>query len=139
MSLRSMERELACQRQQVIIEPIAEAFCEAWEITAAGETFDPRVQADPYQPLPELTVRVAQTTLADIDLLRAVAEAGALVLATGPIMAYLAQCRRDHSTPDPRRVVLAIVHGFGETRVKKPGKTCRCLAKVVLVPLINND
>ena len=113
MSLRSMERELACQRQQVIIEPIAEAFCDAREQTAAGEIFDPRYQPDPYQPLPEITVRVAQTTLADIDLLRAVTEAGALIL--------------------------AIVDGFGETRVTKPGKTCRCLAKVPLVPLINDD
>ena len=139
MSLRSMERELACQRQQVIIEPIAEAFCDAWEQTAAGEIFAPRYQPDPYQPLPEITVRVAQTTLADIDLLRAVTEAGALILAPGPVTHYLAQCRRDKRTPDPRRIVLAIVHGFGETRVTKPGKTCRCLAKVLLVPLINDD
>ena len=139
MSLRSLERQLVCQRQQVIITPIAEAFCEAWEQTAAGESFDPRAQDDPYQPLPALPVRVAQTTLADIDLLRAVTDAGALILAAGPIVAYLAECRRDNRIPDPRRIVLAIVHGFGETRVKTTGKTCRCIAKVPLVPLLKND
>lgn len=138
MSLRSIERELACQRQQVLIRPIAEAFCEAWAATAAGQPYDPIANANPYEPMPQLKTRIALTTLADIDLMRAVTDAGALILATGPITSYLAQCRRAHRTPDPERVILAIVHGYGETHIRSKHQKCRCIAKVPLVPLIDD-
>ena len=109
--LRTMERQLACQRAQVIITPIAEDFAEAWE-QAFNENLRP----------PDA-----------IDFFRVIAKAGVATIVATPLVSYLDGCLSDRRIPDPGRVVVAIVHGFSETRFP-PRERCRCIAHRRLVP-----
>jgi hypothetical protein len=114
--LRTIERQIACQRAQVILTPIAEAFAQRWEVALASGT-----------PIPT-----------DLDILFESTSHGVAPLAPNPVLHYLGRCRRDNLAPDPQRIVLAIVHGYAETHITTTGKTCRCLARIPLVPLTNN-
>lgn len=108
-ALRSMERQLVCQRLQVLAAPVAEAFAETWDrALISGE------------PLPD-----------ELDLARSLAKEEVPLLAATPLFSYLMQCRKDKRTPDPDRMVLTIVHGFGEMRYPL-SKHCRCPAKMAL-------
>ena len=107
--LRTLERALACQRAQVILAPIAESFADTWQ----------QALADGAEPQDGL------------DLLRAVTTAGVRPLAPGPVISYLDHCRRGQDPPDPDRLVMALVHGFGASRFARNAH-CRCLARCPL-------
>ena len=107
--LRAIERQLVCQRMQVLAMPIAENFVETWE--QALENGD---------RLPD-----------ELDLVQALAKEEVPLLTATPLFSYLNQCKRDRTTPDPGRMVLTIVHGFAEMRLSK-NKHCRCPAKMPL-------
>ncbi len=99
--IRALERALVCQRAQVLIEPVAMDFIDAWEQALDGET-----------PLPD-----------ELDLIGAVGAKRVPILTLGPLQSYLEQCRRDRRVPDLDRVVETIVHGYLQTRLKT---RCRC-------------
>ena len=75
--LRTMERQLACQRAQVIITPIAEDFAEAWE-----HAFDEDVRP------PDA-----------IDFFGAMAKAGVGTIVATPLVSYLDGCLSDRRIP----------------------------------------
>jgi hypothetical protein len=99
--LRALERALACQRAQVIAEPIVEQFIEEWAaaLETGGNLPDPIALAQEIQ-----SRRVP-------------------VLTFTPLTSYLAQCQRDHRIPDPQRLTHAIIHGYLEMHLKP---TCAC-------------
>ncbi len=109
--LRTLERLLVCQRAQVLIGPIAEAFIDAWQ-QALDQDVDP----------PD-----------ELDLVQAVAAEGVPVLALSPLESYLDQCRRDRRVPHPGRIVQVLVHGFAESRLRF-ARTCACPDHLPLAP-----
>lgn len=99
--LRALERTFACQRGEVIVEPIVEIFVEEWADAL-----------DSGNPLPD-----------PIALAQKVIKHGVPVLTVTPLNSYLAQCKRDDRIPDLERVTQTIIHGFLEMRMKKK---CDC-------------
>lgn len=102
--IRSLERQLACQRAQVIVSPIAEDFVEAWE----------------------LSLEAGKPPADTLELIQVVVAKGIAVLAAGPLVTYLDRCRLDGEVPTPEYIVEAIVHGYALSKrvIQKP---CRCL------------
>ena len=92
--LHPLERQLACQRAQIIVEPIAEAFAETWQQAL-----------DDDDPLPD-----------ELDLVRAAVAQGVPVLAPISVFSYLRQCEKDRRVLDIDRLIETIVHGFAEIR-----------------------
>ena len=99
--LRALERVFACQRGEVIIEPIVEIFVEKWADAL-----------DSGNPLPD-----------PIDLAQQVIKHGVPVLTVTPLNSYLAQCKRDDSIQDQDRITQTIIHGYLEIRGKRK---CGC-------------
>jgi hypothetical protein len=99
--LRALERLFACQRGEVIVEPIVEEFVEQWADALDGGN-----------PLPD-----------PIDLAQKAIKHGVPVLTTTPLNSYLAQCKRDDSIPEAQRITQTIIHGFLEMRMKT---RCAC-------------
>jgi hypothetical protein len=112
--LRTIERQLACQRAQVTVMPIAETFVDAWE-HALDQTI----------ALPD-----------ELDLIHAVVKAGVPVLVATPLLSYLDACRKYRGIPEPGRITLAIVHGYAETRFP-PLDRCHCLANRPISPMLD--
>ncbi len=103
--LKTLERYLACLRAQAALLPVAENFADRWQQAL-----------DQEEPLPEV-----------FDLIEAAIRVSAPVLAFAPIDAYLKQCARNRRTPDPTRVITAIVHGYAEANLMGlQGETCAC-------------
>ncbi len=109
--LRTLERLLVCQRAQVLVGPVADAFVDAWQYALDHGATPPD----------------------ELDLVQAVAAQGVPVLALTPLVSYLDQCRRDRRVPDPGRIVQLLVHGFAESRLRF-AHSCACLAHRPLAP-----
>jgi hypothetical protein len=107
--LRALERQLACQRAQLTIEPLAESFADAWR-QALGEGTTP----------PD-----------GLDFIAAVTDVGVLALAPNPVITYLEQCATKKRTPDPAYLIMATVHGLAARRFAEDAR-CRCPAHAPL-------
>ena len=110
--LKALERQLACLRAQAALYPVAEEFAGRWQDAL-----------DRGGPLPEI-----------LDLIEAVGQAAVPMLAVAPVDAYLKRCAKASHVPDPNRVVMAIVHGYAESRlIGLYGETCTCPARQPLL------
>ena len=106
-NIRAMERYLGCLAAQARLRPIADDYVDRWaDAMERGE------------PPPDLA-----------DLFEAAGAVSVPVLSPVPVDAYLRQCVRTGRTPDPDRIVLAIVHAWAEGDLLNLGKTCRCPAR----------
>ena len=110
-SLRSIERTLVCQRAQAVALPLAVDFVERWELALSRD-----------EPTPD-----------PIDFVLAVARADIPVIRSNPVLHYIEQCERDNRVPDVDRMVMALVHGFAQSRLSSIGKLCRCPVRRLLV------
>ena len=110
--LKALERRLACLRAQVALYPVAENFAESWQqAQERGEA------------LPDV-----------LDLVEAAGRAAVPVLALAPVDAYLKRCAKMARVPDPQRMVMAIVHGYAESKlIGLYGETCTCPAREPLL------
>lgn len=110
--LKALERRLACLRAQAALYPVAENFAGCWQdaLERGG-------------PLPDV-----------LDLVEAAAGVSVPVLAVAPVNAYLKRCAKMARVPDPQRMVIAIVHGYAESRlIGLYGETCTCPARQPLL------
>lgn len=113
--LKTLERYLACLRAQAALYPVAEDFADDWQYALEhGES------------LPDV-----------LDLVEAAGRVAVPVLAVAPVDAYLKRCARAGSVPDPSRVVMAVVHGYAESKLLGlNGETCTCpLRERLIKPL----
>ena len=99
-SLRSLERQLLCQRAQVRTASVASDYLDCWEVALSNGEPTP----DPF------------------DFLRAVARAGVPILRGNPVVSYLERCDDDQTLPEINRIVEAVVHGFAPTRIAHANK-----------------
>ena len=109
--LRTLERQLACQRAQVLAQRAAEEYVEAFE-RALNDGID---------------------TPDERDLVQATVALGVLPLRPGPILNHVRQCRQDHRAPNIELLVQLVVHGFARGRFR-PNQRCACLARRPLAP-----
>ncbi len=105
-SLRRIERYLACQIAQVSLQPIAADYIERWKLNRQRK-----------QPLPPPE-----------ELIDSAAAARIPTLAPGPLIDYLCKCADNNDTPEPNRIIEAIVHGYARDFLKAD-RTCRCPAR----------
>ena len=108
-SLRSLERQLVCQRAQIRTAAVASDYLDCWEIALSNGEPTP----DPF------------------DFLRAVARVGVPILRGNPVVSYLERCADDQTLPEINRIVEAVVHGFALTRLAHANKPCRCPARAI--------
>ena len=109
-TLRSLERYLACQVAQVALKPIAEDYVERWKLAH-----------ERVQPYPSLN-----------EIIEAAAAVRVPTLAEGPLIDYIYNCADYNLTPDPARIVMAVVHGYAEDNLLIHDEPCRCPVKMTL-------
>lgn len=110
-SVSGLENSLACLIAQAALEPIVDDYVERWRRRM-----------------------LRRAPLASPSELIADAEAeGIPILTSGPLLDYLCQCADDYRLPDPKRIIMSIVHGFAEENFVFG--TCPCPARK---PLIQN-
>lgn len=108
-SLDAIENAMTCLVAQVALEPIANGYVESWKHCME--------RGLPFNPIEDLT---------------AAAEAhGVPVLTDIPLFSYLDQCAYEYSVPDPRRIIVCIVHGYAEENFKMG--LCSCPARKPLI------
>ena len=109
-SVSGLENSLACLVAQAALEPIVDDYLERWR---------------------RCMIRRAPVTTPDELIADAEAE-GIPILTVGPLWSYLYQCADDYRLPDPKRIIMSIVHGLAEENFVFG--TCPCPARKPLIP-----